>query len=227
MSNEPKAPNEAPPQADTTTEETPVVHEGELLDEQPADTSKTETETETEEAEVAAETAPADPAMLQQEIDTLSDKLAVAESRAEENWNRFLGAQAEMQNVRKRAERDLQNERKFALEKFLKELLPIKDSLEMGIEEGRNAETIDKLLEGSELTLKMFASAVEKFGVQEIDPLGQRFDPECHEAMAMQPSDEAEPNTVLQVIRKGYSLNERVLRPAMVIVARAAEQDKA
>lgn len=213
MSNDPKDLNE--PVAEAGGSPDPVPREGELLD-----------------AETPAEDDPQSPAPeegvdLHQEIDALRTQLADAEARAEENWNSFLKAQAEMQNVRKRSERDLQNERKFALEKFVKELLPVKDSLEMGIDEARNASDLEKLLEGSELTLKMLDSAVEKFGVQEIDPLGQRFDPERHEAMAMQPSDQAEPNTVLQVIRKGYALNERVIRPAMVIVARAAEQNNA
>ena len=101
-------------------------------------------------------------------------------------------------------------------------MLLVKDSLEMGIsaatEEGANPE---KLQEGAELTLKMIANGLKKFGIAEINPKGERFNPEYHEAIATQPSSESEPNTVLQVIQKGYLLNERVLRPAMVIVARA------
>jgi len=220
MSNDPKdlndpvvdngeqpEPTEPPPEA--------VAREGELVDEQDGAGEPT----------VDADTP--EPEILQQEIESLQARLDEAEARAGDNWNRFLGAQAEMQNIRKRNERELQNAQRFALEKFIKELLPVKDSLEMGIQEAQNASDLEKLLEGSELTLKMFNTTVEKFGVQEIDPLGQRFDPERHEAMAMQPSAEAEPNTVLQVIRKGYALNDRVVRPAMVIVARAAEQHNA
>lgn len=151
-------------------------------------------------------------------------ELEKALAKAEEHWNLYLGARAEADNIRKRGERDLQNAHKFALKDFVDALLPIKDSLEMGITAAAD-ETVDvnKLREGSELTLKMLMAALEKFGVQEINPLGTRFNPELHEAMAMQPSATAEPNTVLQVIQKGYMLNERLIRPAMVIVARAAQ----
>jgi molecular chaperone GrpE len=151
-------------------------------------------------------------------------ELENALAKAEEHWNLYLGARAETDNVRKRGERDLQNAHKFALKDFVDALLPVKDSLEMGITAAAD-ETVDvnKLREGSELTLKMLLAALEKFGVQEIDPVGTRFNPELHEAMATQPSATAEPNTVLQVIQKGYMLNERLIRPAMVIVARAAQ----
>jgi molecular chaperone GrpE len=154
----------------------------------------------------------------------VQDELEKALAKAEENWNLYLGARAEADNIRKRGERDLQNAHKFALKDFVDALLPVKDSLEMGITAAAD-ETVDvnKLREGSELTLKMLMSALEKFGVQEIDPLGTRFNPELHEAMAMQPSATAESNTVLQVIQKGYMLNERLIRPAMVIVAQAAQ----
>lgn len=149
--------------------------------------------------------------------------LAEVQAKADENWNLYLSAQAEIQNVRKRAERDLANAHKFALEKFVGELLPVKDSLEMGIAAAGETTDVAKLKEGTELTLKMFTAAIEKFGVREVNPLGAKFNPELHEAMAMQPSQQAEPNTVLQVIQKGYTLNQRLVRPAMVIVARAAE----
>lgn len=157
-------------------------------------------------------------------LEYLQGEVEKALAKAEENWNHYLSAQAELQNLRKRTERELQNAHKFALEKFISELLPVKDSLEMGI--AAAAETVDvaKLQEGSELTLKMFAMTLEKFGVKEIDPLGDKFDPELHEAMAMQPSEQAVPNTVLQVIQKGYLLNNRLVRPAMVIVAQAVQK---
>ena len=156
-------------------------------------------------------------------LESLQAQLEQALAKADENWNLYLSAQAELQNIRKRAERDLQNAHKFALEKFVNELLPVKDSLEMGI--AATAESVDlaKLREGSELTLRILATALEKFGVKEINPVGSRFNPELHEAMAMQPSKQAQPNTVLQVIQKGYLLNDRLVRPAMVIVAKAAE----
>jgi molecular chaperone GrpE len=158
------------------------------------------------------------------QLASVQGELEKALAKAEENWNLYLGARAEADNIRKRGERDLQNAHKFALKDFVDALLPIKDSLEMGIMAAAD-ETVDvnKLREGSELTLKMLMAALEKFGVQEIDPLGYRFNPELHEAMAMQPSATVEPNTVLQVIQKGYMLNERLIRPAMVIVAQAAQ----
>lgn len=157
-------------------------------------------------------------------LEALQDQLETALAKAEENWNLYLGARAEMENIRKRAERDLQNAHKFALEKFIDELLPVKDSLEMGVAAASETVDINKLREGSELTLRMLSTALEKFGVQEINPVGAKFNPELHEAMAMQPSEQTEPNTVLQVIQKGYVLNDRLIRPAMVIVAQAVQK---
>ena len=145
-----------------------------------------------------------------------------AQQKAEDNWNQYLQARAEIDNIRKRAERDLQNAHKFALDKFVAELLPVKDSLEMGLAAINESADVAKLREGTELTLKMLAGVVAKFGVSEVNPQGEKFNPELHEAMAMQPSSDAEPNTVLQVIQKGYRLHERLVRPAMVIVAQAA-----
>lgn len=151
--------------------------------------------------------------------------LAAARAKAEENWDRYLRAAAEMENVRKRAARDVEHARKFALENFGKELLAVKDSLEMGLAAGESADA-QSLLEGSEATLKLLAGTLERFGVTEVDPAGEPFDPEYHEAMTMQPSADAEPGSVLTVIQKGYSLNGRLLRPARVIVA-AEPKDKA
>lgn len=155
------------------------------------------------------------------ELQTLRDELAQAQNKAEEHWNAYLNARAEADNIKKRAERDVQNAHKFGLDKFVNELLPVKDSLELGISATEDTADIDKIKEGSELTLKMLVAALEKFGVQEVDPLGEKFNPDLHEAMAMQPAADKEPNTVLQVIQKGYVLNERLVRPALVIVAQA------
>lgn len=166
------------------------------------------------------------PAQAEQsgELEALRSELEKAQAKAEENWALYLSARAEMENARKRAERDLQNAHKFALEKFVNELLPVKDSLEMGVSAASETTDVEKLREGSELTLKILSAAIEKFGVQEIYPIGAKFNPELHEAMAMQPSNQAEPNTVVQVIQKGYLLNERLVRPAMVIVAQASQK---
>ncbi len=161
-----------------------------------------------------------------EEYEALQAKLDEAQAKAEENWNQFLRARAELENVRRRSERDVEQARRYGLEKLASELLGVRDSLEMGVsaahEEGAD---VAKLREGSELTLRMLVQAMEKFDIQEIDPQGEKFDPDRHEAMAAQESAEHEPNTVIHVVQKGYVLGERLLRPAMVIVARAAEGD--
>ena len=140
------------------------------------------------------------------------------QSKVDENWDRYLRAAAEVENVRKRAARDVEHARKFALENFSKELLAVRDTLEMGLEASATAD-VESLREGSEATLKLLTTVLERFGIVEVDPVGEPFDPELHEAMTMQPSDTAEPGSVLTVIQKGYSLNGRLLRPARVIVA--------
>lgn len=145
--------------------------------------------------------------------------LAEAERKAEENRDNYLRLAAELDNVRKRTQRDLEHAHKFALEKFASELLPVKDSLELGLSAAEGE--AGGLREGVDMTLKMLTAVLEKHGITEIDPLGEAFNPEYHEAMAMQPSDEAVPETVLNVVQKGYILNGRLLRPARVIVARA------
>lgn len=146
------------------------------------------------------------------------DPLAVAEAKAAESWDRYVRAAAEMENVRKRARRDVENARKYALENFGRDILAVKDSLEMGIQAADKADA-DALLAGKEATLKLLATTLERFGIEEVDPEGEPFDPELHEAMTMQPSADMEPGSVLTVIQKGYSLNGRLLRPAMVVVA--------
>ncbi len=145
------------------------------------------------------------------ELDTLKAK-------ADENYDNYLRAAAELDNVRKRAARDIEAARQFALERFGKELLAVRDSLEMGIASADNA-SVESLLEGSAATLKLLESTMQQFGIDEIDPAGEPFDPELHEAISMQPSEDIEPGSVLMVVQKGYSLNGRLLRPAMVIVA--------
>lgn len=158
----------------------------------------------------------------------IEEALEEATAQAAENWDKFVRVQAEMDNIAKRARRDLENAHKYALEKFVNELLPVWDSLEMGLDHA-DGESIDpeKLKEGHELTLRMLSQVMQKFNITRIDPLGEVFNPEQHEAMTMQPDDEAEPNTILAVIQKGYSLNDRLIRPARVIVARAVEDQGA
>jgi len=158
------------------------------------------------------------PADEPQEAVEPADALAAAETRADEHWDRYLRAAAELENVRKRASRDVENARKFALERFGKELLTVRDTLEMGLAVADNA-TVESLIEGKNATLKLLTSVMSQFGIEEIDPVGEPFDPECHEAISVQPSDSVEPGSVVTVVQKGYSLNGRLLRPAMVIVA--------
>lgn len=152
---------------------------------------------------------------------TAGEELAEARARAEENWEALLRARAEMDNLRKRNARDLEQARKFALERFVKDLLPVLDSLEQGLEAAREQGGSEKLVEGTELTLKMFAKVLSEHGVEEVNPQGEKFDPDVHEAMTMQPSREHEPETVMMVLQKGYVLNGRLVRPARVVVASA------
>ena len=173
-------------------------------------------ERETEAGEVQADAESSEPPAA-----SVEDELADARREAREHLDRALRAHAELENVRRRLERDLQNAHKFALERFVSELLPVRDSLELGLaassEKGASAAGIT---EGVELTLRMLDQAMEKFGVKAVDPAGEPFNPEYHQAMAMQESDTAESGTVLTVVQKGYLLHERLVRPAMVIVAK-------
>lgn len=156
------------------------------------------------------------------EIDTenLQAQLDKEREQAQANLETALRAKAEMENLRKRTSRDIENAHKYALEKFVNELLPIIDSLELGMSASESAENIDNLREGMDLTLKMFNTAIEKFGVKTVDPQGEKFNPEQHEAVSMQEIEGSEPGTVVTVIQKGYELNGRLVRPAMVIVAK-------
>lgn len=153
-------------------------------------------------------------------VETLSAELAQSQEKAAENWDKFVRTQAELENLKRRAEKDLQNAHRFAVEKFARELLSVADSLELGLGvEAQDAEAVEPLREGMSLTLKQLLATLEKFQVVPIDPVGEKFNPERHQAMAMQPTDEAEANTVLKVYQKGYLLSDRLLRPAMVVVA--------
>ena len=147
-----------------------------------------------------------------------AEALAAAEAKAAENWDRYLRSVAEAENVRKRASRDVEQARKFAVERFAGDLLAVADSLAMGLETGADADA-ERLREGTEATLKLLNQVFERFGITMLDPHGEAFDPEFHEAMIMQPSADAEPGSVLAVIQRGYSLNGRLLRPARVVVA--------
>ncbi|MER2528657.1 MAG: nucleotide exchange factor GrpE [Candidatus Competibacteraceae bacterium] len=186
-----------------------------------ADTAKTDALF-AQSAAIPTDDQEADILVNREEFDAMQRDLDQALAKADEHWKLYLGAHAEMENLRKRTERDVQNAHKFALERFCSELLPVRDSLELGLAAADHAADIVQLREGVDLTLKQLAAAMEKFGVREVNSQGARFDPNLHEAMAMAPTDQAEPNTVIQVVQKGYTLNERLIRPAKVIVAQAA-----
>lgn len=166
-----------------------------------------------------------DPAAIEPEIDWQA-RCEAETARAEEQAALALRLHADMENLRKRSARDVDNAHKFALEKFANELLPIRDSLEMGLDAAQKDDAdLNSIREGTDLTLKMLASAMDKFQLVALDPAGESFDPERHQAMTMQPSDEHAPNTVIAVMQKGYTLNGRLLRPALVMVSKAPDTD--
>ncbi len=152
------------------------------------------------------------------EIDEDQSELDQAEAKALENWDLYLRALAELENVRKRAKKDIENAHKFALERFSRELLAVCDSLEMGLTMS-DSSNVESFLDGTKATLKILNSTMQQFGIEEVDPAGEPFDPEYHEAISMQSSNKVDPGSVVTVMQKGYSLNGRLLRPAMVVVA--------
>lgn len=154
------------------------------------------------------------------ELDALRKQLEEAEAKREEHFQLALRTQAEMDNVRRRAEREVQMARAYALEKFVDELIPVLDALEHAIKAADAATDVKAIAEGVHLTERMFVSALEKFGVVRLNPEGQAFDPQLHEAMALVPHPEASPDTVLNVFQKGYQLNGRLVRPARVVVVK-------
>ena len=151
------------------------------------------------------------------EMERLQQELAASEERSKNHWEQYLRALADVDNVRKRAAKDLESTRQFAVEKFAQDLIAVKDSLELGIATAAKGDAAG-LMEGQNATLRLLAKAFEKAQIEEVNPEGAAFNPELHEAMMTQPSD-APPNTVLSVIQRGYQLNGRLLRPARVIVS--------
>lgn len=161
----------------------------------------------------------------QQRIAELEVELAKAQATVVEQQDSVLRAKAEAENARRRAEGEVDKAKKFALERFAGELLPVIDNLERALQASDNAsDEIKPILEGVELTHKSFVATVQKFGLEVIDPQGQPFNPELHQAMSMQESADVAPNTVIAVMQKGYQLNGRLVRPAMVAVSRAASE---
>ncbi|MFQ1656693.1 nucleotide exchange factor GrpE [Aeromonas veronii] len=160
----------------------------------------------------------------QARIAELEAQLETAIQKAAEERERALRTAAEMENLRRRTELDVEKAHKFALEKFANELLPVLDNLERAIEMAdKENEALKPMIEGVELTLKSMQSGVAKFGLVALDPINQPFDPNAHQAMSMVPSADVAPNTVIAVMQKGYDLNGRVIRPAMVMIAKAVD----
>lgn len=158
--------------------------------------------------------------VVDDELKEMGRALAAAEGELAQHREAMLRMQAEMENLRKRLIRDLEKSRRFALEHIMKDLLQVRDSLERGVEMTDAATTAEALREGKELTLKMLGKVLADHGLEEIDPRGEPFNPELHEAMTMQPSAEVPENTVLEVLQKGYRLHDRLIRPARVVVSR-------
>ena len=164
----------------------------------------------------------AEPAVATDELSVLQQQLSAAEAAAQEEKDRALRIAAEMENLRRRAAQDVEKAHKFALEKFTGELLPVIDSLERALElADRDNETLKPMMEGVELTLRAMLTTVGKFGVEQVNPMGDAFDPNRHQAISMVENGNVAPNSVIAVMQKGYELNGRVIRPAMVMVARA------
>lgn len=153
-------------------------------------------------------------------IATLEVQLAAARTEAEQLRDQALRSRAEADNLRKRTERELENAHKYALEQFMSELLPVKDSLELGLSAANDGAAVEQLREGTQMTLRMLVAALQKFGIKELSPQGEPFDPQLHQAISAQESEGVAAGIVLQVVQKGYLLNERVVRPAFVIVAK-------
>lgn len=162
------------------------------------------------------------PMPVADEIEALRLQLAEADQKAAENWDKALRATAELENVRRRVEREAATLQKYALERILGELITVNDSLELGLKAvAAEDEDTRKHLEGLQLTHKQFWATLERHGVSVIDPQGQPFNPELHEAVSTQESAEVGPNHVVAVMQKGYKVHDRLLRPAMVVVSKA------
>ncbi|GAB4198409.1 MAG: hypothetical protein Tsb002_33370 [Wenzhouxiangellaceae bacterium] len=156
---------------------------------------------------------------LREQLANLREQLLAAEANARNERESALRVQAEFDNQRKRLERDVEKSRRFALEKVMNDLLPVIDSLERSLESAADQPDSDKLCEGVALTLKMLTKVGADHGLKPIEPLQQPFDPDLHQAMSLQPTNEEPPNTVMQVLQKGYQLHDRLIRPALVIVS--------
>ncbi len=192
-----------------------------LLDSLPGDNDETADQV-TEEGVNNAQEEEAVLSSPEKNADSLEAQLEDAQAKASENWESYLRAKAEMDNLRRRNTKDIESAHKYGIEKFVTELLPVLDSMELGLAaEDASAES---LREGMVLTMNMLKKMMEKLSIEEIDPLNEKFDADKHQAMTVQPAADVEPNTVIAVMQKGYALNERLIRPAMVMVSKAVEE---
>ena len=154
------------------------------------------------------------------EEELLRQQLELVMQKAQDNLDLAQRTQADMENLRKRTARDIENAHKYALERFVNELLPVIDSLDLGIQASESVIDPENLKEGMHLTLKKFTDTLEKFGVVVVDPKGQKFNPDRHDAVSMADSEEYDSGIVMSVLQKGYELNGRLVRPAMVVVSK-------
>jgi len=155
---------------------------------------------------------------LEDQIAAAEQAVAAAEKTAQENWDKALRAIAELENTKRRAERDVENAHKYALERFTQDLLPVIDSMEKALEVTSEHPEVTVMKQGVELTIKMFIDVIKKYGLEQLDPVGEPFDPNHHEAMSMQPNPDLPPKAVMTVFQRGYLLNGRLIRPARVVV---------
>lgn len=155
-----------------------------------------------------------------EDIESLQKLVSTLKNKVQESEDKALRSHAEMENVRRRSTRDVQNAYKYSIEKLVKELMPVIDSLEKALEVQSEDAHVQNMKVGVEMTLNMFIDTVKKFGLILMDPLGEVFDPQKHEAIAMQPNPEMSDNTVMTVFQKGYLLNDRVIRPARVVIVK-------
>jgi molecular chaperone GrpE len=167
----------------------------------------------------AAEAVEQDIEQAEEELARAEDALSAAEQEIARHREAMLRMQAEMENTRKRLVRDAEKSRRFALERIMKDLLQVVDTMERGLQTGRESATVDSLLEGQELTLKMLNKVLADHSLELVDPAGEPFNPELHEAVTMLPSPDHEEGTVMEVLQKGYKLHDRLVRPAMVVVS--------
>jgi len=207
--------------AESAAKEQPSEHAGDAPEGEQDGAGDSQEAVEVEAGQGEARAADETSESLEETIARLQQELEQARGQVEDYKNRLMRAEADKENIRKRADKDVDTARKQSLEKFANELLAVRDSLEMGVEAAQQDDAdVTQVREGTELTLRMLAQAMEKFSIEEINPEGEKFNPDLHQAMSMQEVEGYEANTVISVMQKGYRLGDRLLRPALVMVAK-------